>query len=175
MNLEPPNDNVTNVVHWQIKRGIRVCMKEECFGSAVILIYSGIDAMAYVSLPAGHDSVKRDDFVRWANQYMGLCKSGDLSGDEIYSARCGMLHTYGVASDMTRSGRCRNIGYVEDILPPVRFDPSVSSDLVLVSVKALAEGFFSGIDQFLVDVFSNRSLAPVVENRFNHICKAYSM
>ena len=47
MSLEPASDTLINVIHQQIKRGIRVCLKENCYGSALILIYSGIDAMAF--------------------------------------------------------------------------------------------------------------------------------
>ena len=175
MSSPAPHDTVVNVVHHQIKRGIRVCLDHECFGSAVILVYSGIDAMAYVSLPAERERVKRAEIVRWANRYMPLCKSGDLTGDELYSARCAMLHTYGVASDMTRQGRCRQIGYADDMRPPVRFDPAISKNLVIVSIKALAEGFLSAVDQFLIDVFSNQELAPVAERRFENICVVHKV
>jgi hypothetical protein len=37
-------------------------------------------------------------------------------------------------------------------VPEVRYNPDVAKDFCLVSVLALAEAFFHGIDQFLVDL-----------------------
>jgi len=45
-------DPVINSVYNGIKRGIRVALENDCFGSAVILILSGIDTMAYIAMPA---------------------------------------------------------------------------------------------------------------------------
>ena len=46
-------DPIINVVYNQIKKGISVALENECYASAVILIYSGIDAMAYLDMPDG--------------------------------------------------------------------------------------------------------------------------
>jgi len=63
-------DPIINAVHNGIKRGIRVAIENDCLGSAVILILSGIDSMAYLAMPATQDDVTRSDFVRWAEQYI---------------------------------------------------------------------------------------------------------
>lgn len=47
------------------------------------------------------------------------------------------------------------LGYMSKSVPEVRFNPNVTSDLVLVSVPALAEAFFAGVDKFLVHVFAD--------------------
>lgn len=173
MSINPSNDLLTNVIHQQIKRGIRVCLDNECFGAAVILIYSGMDTLCSLSLPLAQ-GVHRLDFCRWADRYMSLCRSRDVTGDEFYSARCAMLHNYSVDSDMTRKGRCRQIGYMDDSMPAVRYDPSVAKGFVLVSVAALAQSFFDGIDEFLVDVFSDPAKASLAEARLEWVCNIYN-
>ena len=55
------------------------------------------------------------------------------------------------------------------MLPAVRYDPSASTELVLLSVQGLAEGFFSGMDEFLIALFSDKQLAPVAEARLNRL------
>ena len=165
-------DPLINAVHNGIKRGIRVALENDCLGSAVILILSGIDAMAYVGMPAGQEDVTRNDFITWVERYIKFSCSEQLSGWDLYGARCAMLHSYGTASDLSRKGKCRQIGYMDKSVPEIRFDPSVSMDLVLVSVPALADAFFSGIDQFLVDVFADKKKRPIADQRLQKLVRA---
>ena len=159
------SDPVINVVHEGIKRGIRIAMENGCLPAAIILIYSGMDAMAYLGMPAGQDDVTRDDFVAWAERYIRFPCKEQLSGLDLYGARCAMLHTHSVAARLTREGRCRMIGYTDQSSPEVSYNPKISKDLVIVSIKGLAEAFSRGIDQFLVDVFADKARGPVVEAR----------
>jgi hypothetical protein len=165
-------DPIINAVHNGIKRGIRVAIENDCLGSAVILILSGIDSMAYLAMPATQDDVTRSDFVRWAEQYIKFPCNEQLTGLDLYGARCAMLHNYGIASDLSRKGKCRQIGYMDRSVPEVRFEPKVSRDLVLVSVPALADAFFSGVDKFLLDLFVDKKMASVAEQRLEKLVQA---
>lgn len=76
-----------------------------------------------------------------------------------------MLHNYSVYSDLSRQGKCRVIGYKSNSIPPVIYAPEVNKNLVLVSVSALAESFFRGVDQFLVELFADQAKAKKAEER----------
>lgn len=165
-------DPIINAIHNGIKRGIRVALENNCLDSAVILILSGIDAMAYISMPAGQGDVTRNDFVRWAEQYIRFPCSEQLTGLDLYGARCAMLHSYSTASKLSREGKCRQIGYTDKSVPEVHFAPNVSNSLVLVSVPALAEAFFAGVDKFLVHVFADKKKAPIAEQRLMKLVQA---
>jgi hypothetical protein len=165
-------DPIINAVHNGIKRGIRVALENDCLGSAVILILSGIDAMAYIAMPASQDDVTRSDFVRWAEQYVKFPCREQLTGLDLYGARCAMLHNYGTASELSRKGKCRQVGYMDKSVPEVRFNPVVSNGLVLVSVPALADAFFAGVDKFLVDLFADKKKASVAEQRLKKLVQA---
>ena len=163
------HDTITNAIYDGIKRGIKVCIDNECFGSAVILIYSGIDSMAYLGMPAGQTDVTRKDFIDWADRYIKFPCKEQLTGADMYGARCGMLHNYSVYSNMSHSGQCRIVGYMDKAIPEVIYNPAVNKSMVLVSVPALAEAFFRGIDQSLVDVFLDNAKAQVVEARMKNL------
>src|SRR5687768_16366050 len=136
---------------WYQARHPRHTLEKNCLGSAVILFLSAIDAMAYLEVPPDQNGVNRSDFVRWVERYIKFPCKEQLSGLELYGARCAMLHNYGTASDLSRKGRCRQVGYMDKSVPEVRYDRNVSREVVLVSVPALADAFFSGVDKFLVD------------------------
>jgi len=86
-----------------------------------------------------------------------------------------MVHQYGAESDVSRKGKCRLVSYMDYSIPEVRFQPSIDPNLVLVSVKALAEAFFKGVDSFLVDTFANKEKAAVAESRIQRITHEVSV
>lgn len=162
-------DPVINAIHNGIRRGIEVAVANGCHGSAVILIYSGMDSMAYLAMPAQQTDVTGKDFIDWANRYIKFPCKEQLTGADLYGVRCAMVHTYSVRSKMSREGKCRLIGYMDKSVPEVRYEPSVNKELVLASVPALADAFFRGVDAFLVDAFSNKDRAKIVEERMKHL------
>lgn len=121
--------------------------------------------MALLNMPASQTDVTRTDFIEWADRYIKFPCSEKLTGFDLYGARCSMFHSYGVVSKMSRDVKCRMVAYMTKIEPEIRYNPDVDKNLVLVSVPALAESFYKGIDQFLVDLFSNKDKAKVAEVR----------
>ncbi len=158
-------DPITNAIYGGIKEGIKVAVANNCYGSAVILILSGIDSMAFLNMPASQKDVTKTDFIDWVDRYIKFPCTEQITGSDLYGARCAMLHTYGVVSKMSRDGRCRMVGYMSEAVPEIRFNPAVNDKLVMVSIPALAESFYKGIDQFLVNLFTNKEKAKVAEER----------
>lgn len=152
---ELDKDGVINAINDGIRHGIKVVIDNGCFGSVVILIFSGMNAMAFLGMPKGQKGVSRGDFISWAKRYIKFPCRDQLSGANMYGARCGILHNYSSNSRMPWNGECRIVGYMDRSVPEVRYNPEFSKEQVLVSVQALAEAFFRGVDQFLIDLFSD--------------------
>jgi len=163
------SDPIINAINNGIRRGIKVALDNKCFGSTVILLYSGIDAMAYLNMPANQEDVTKNDFIEWADKYIKFPCNEQLTGKDLYGARCAMLHNYSVFSRMSRNGECRVIGYMDHSIPEVRFNPSVSSSLVLVSIQALVDAFSKCIDNYLVDLFSDNNNKMLAEKRLENL------
>ena len=112
-------DPIINAIYNEIKRGIQITLDNKCLGSALILICSGVDIMANLSRPVGAREARDSDFVRWAEKYMKVVKEGGITGEELYSARCAIIHTYGVESRRTRKGTARKIAFIHKGYCPV--------------------------------------------------------
>jgi len=162
-------DPVVNAIYQGINRGIRIAIDNQCYGSAVILILSAIDSMAYLGMPPGQEDVTRDDFVKWADKYIKLPCDQQLTGLDLYGARCGMLHAYSTTSRLQRQGKCRHVTYADRAIPQIIYDPEVSPDLVIVSVEALAQAFFEGVNKFVVDLYSDPQKARLADERFQGV------
>lgn len=166
------NDPIVNAIYDGIKRGIEVTLENCCYGSAVKLIYSGIDTMAYLNTPAGQLDVERKDFISWVERYIKFPCKEQLTGLDLYGARCAMLHTYSARSKLSREGKCRMVCYMDKGIPEIRCKPGID-DLVIVSVSALADAFFKGIDEFLVVLFANKEKAAVAEERLKELMQEH--
>lgn len=162
------DDPFINAVHYGIKRDISVAMDNGCLRAAIILIYAGIDAMGYTTLPPGQDEVSRSSFIEWANKYIRFPGKEQLTGEELYAARCGILHTYGVESRLSRAGRCRKIGYYGGVnVPPITPGGTIAPDCVWVTVSALRDAFFQGIDEYADEASRDEARWAQIESRLH--------
>jgi len=162
-------DPLWNAVYGGIKEDINLMLGAERFRGALILLYAGMDCMASIARPDGQEDVTRDDFIAWTERYIEFPGKHQLTGLDLYAARCALLHQYGIESRLSREGKCRQLGYADKMSPPVKVDPSISPDFVIVSIHALVEAFFLGTDRFVVDVFKDARRGAVAERRFRDL------
>lgn len=114
--------------------------------ATIMMTYSFIDAMAWASLPEGRDEVKRTDFISWVESWMQTSAPFEYqyNGDDVYNARCAMLHT--LSPQIRRGGR--RFGYHGGI--PHRYRPDIAQDLVMVSVPLLVNDLWSDVSRFML-------------------------
>jgi len=153
----------------EIRHGIQTALNNKCYGATLILIYAGIDAMANLARQEGQGWVRSDDFIGWVDRYLQVESAEKVSGPEWYSARCAILHTYGVESTRTQSGGARKLGYMVGGKPAVKYDPQVDPNLLIVDCVALAEAFFQGLDKFMVDLFADSERQKLIESRLQKL------
>lgn len=167
------NDPIINVVHTGIKKPIRLLLEADCFPAALALTFSGIETMAFLAMPEGQEEVKRTDFADWCDRYIRFSGKEQVTGLEFYGARCGLLHTHSPISRLSKQGKVRVIIYADRLEPPVKFDPAISPSVVMVSIAALVDAFFAGVDRFLIDVFKNPDRGKRVDARFQWLFHTY--
>jgi hypothetical protein len=90
----------------QIRRGMDLCLGEALVIPALALPYSGIDVLGF--LAPTEPRATRQTFIRWADAYLAafLNRKG-IGGIDLYSARCGVLHTGQAPSDLVDLGEAR--------------------------------------------------------------------
>ncbi len=165
-------DPLINAIYQGIKRGIQVTYDNECYRACLILIYCGIDAMAYLHLPTNRADVHADDFIQWVERYLSpnLKNSAtQVTGEELYSARCAVVHTYTVESRRTKSGSARAIGYTIGGGQSVVWDATVNPDLILLRLETLRDAFFTAIDRFLIEGYADKQKQPILETRLRKL------
>ena len=145
---------------------------------ALILLYAGIDFAASLDRHDPDSNVTRDDFLSWVEKY--LLPGNDLrcSALDLYSARCGWVHTYTSKSRMVRSGEAKEIFYQfgehdnEEQLQKSIKNPSVA---VAVHFTKLFNAFRDGLDRWERDFLGNpKHLAKVTHNSEKLLYRVHS-
>ena len=65
-------DPLTNIVYAGLKDPIRLLLDNQYYFAALALIFSGIDAMAYLGIPDSKEKVDSGDFIAWCDRYIDL-------------------------------------------------------------------------------------------------------
>ena len=98
--------------------GIMLCREHECPGSALVLVYSAIDNLAFLTMDEKRGDVTGADFRRVAKQYIG--SSVGATADELWAARCGILHCHTADSKLSRERHILKLVYQYGSVQPKR-------------------------------------------------------
>jgi hypothetical protein len=135
------------------------------------LLMSAIDVASGIERPRDKLDTTRDDFISWADRYLTL--SGPeytLRGVDLYAARCGLLHGYTAQAKLISQGKAVMLGWLDDMMPPVRANEDQS--LVLASLAALFVAFNHGLADSISRINRNEELAALVNERMAFMFQA---
>jgi hypothetical protein len=89
--------------------GIEACIEKRLTAPALILIYSAIDTAGW--LDSDESYATRDSFTNWVDRYLLKAKPLPCTALDLYSGRCGLLHTFTPDSRLSSEGKARRICY----------------------------------------------------------------
>ncbi len=77
------------------------CQDARAASATAVMVYVGIDVMAFLSMPETHAKQGRSDLVAWVDTYLTATPEStyQYDGRDVYGARCAMLHTYSIEAD----------------------------------------------------------------------------
>lgn len=173
--MHEASEHLEKIVNEGILRGISVAFDNKCYGSAVVLIYAGIDAMAFLSMPDNQEDVTRNDFVNWVDANLEFNSENQVSGLELYGARCGMVHNYGVFSKLSREEKVRVIGYVDESQDDIIIDQTGESSLVLISIRGFSYAFSKAIEKFVESVWNDEERMKTINERLRKLVQSIDL
>jgi hypothetical protein len=120
---------------------------------AITLIYSAIDHMSWLNA-AGEPGGR--GFKDWVNRFLFNGNTFDFNAEDLWAARCGLLHTGAAESDLYRDGRAKLVYYVvgesqpdESMLNPVLTAHGITrSQVVIVNYHWLSTEFVDALSRF---------------------------
>lgn len=156
----------------QLITAIDFCFRERLIAPTLTLLYSGIDTMAWLGLPDNQEDVTREDFTRWTDRYL-LPDSGiPCTALDLYSSRCGIVHSMTGESRATRRGVAKRIFYAwgnhrADDLQLIL--DRIGQPIVAVQVDTLVRAFQIAVGRFVKATEQDPGLNRRVGSRFEKV------
>jgi hypothetical protein len=130
---------------------------------AITLLYTTIDAMAWLALPDGRETVKMGDFTGWVQRYELDRAVSPCTADELYGARCGFVHSCNPESTLSRAGSVREIVYMRGYAGRRMLQEEIEAlgkenEAVALHLADFRRGLASAIEGFRGDIYTNKAL-----------------
>ena len=133
--------------------------------AALILLYAGMDIIASIELKKRNN---KTSFMSWADAYLIPAGSLECTSLELYSARCGILHTMTAESDLSRRGEARAIYYSWGAADPEQLNAAIElseakGTAVVVNVEQLSDAFMAAVINWAREVRLNADRLQRIE------------
>jgi len=92
-------------------KAITVLWRNELPGHFLTVCYSTIDTLGLLFSPPDQVSADRKSFKAWVDRFLIPRARDDYNSIDLYAARCAILHSHSTASDLSRSGKARQVQY----------------------------------------------------------------
>jgi len=165
----PPD--LPEIIHGKrgMLEGIKACMKVECLVSVITLVYSTIDAVSALTRPKHKENTESKVFINWVDQYLLPGSELSCSANDLYGARCGVLHTYSPDSGMARRGEAKPLVYRWETGPSADALVELPEGAIEICVEHLVKALKQGIRQFLDKVENNPDVNKLVRHHLSSL------
>jgi len=129
---------------------------------ALVVLYSAIDTLAWVSLESG--DVTRSAFYQWVDTYIVPEKMIGCTAQDLYAARCAIVHSGTTESKLIRDGNARELWYVTSSSSAEHlqnYAQSADSNAHVIPFTLLVSAFAEGTMNFSRALVEN----PELNNR----------
>ena len=140
----------------QLFQVINIALEGNCIEPALILLYSGMDAMGWLDSPVGQKDATPTTFLNWCGKYLLHPQADtDVTPLDLYAARCGLLHQHTADSKLYRQGKVTKLFYSRKTQTgEVGFDQMKVGPTwpVWADIDILLQRFRAGVEAFRKDV-----------------------
>ena len=150
MRIEPELEEVIYGERGMLK-AIYFCLENQCLVSAITLIFAAIDALSALTRPKDKKKTTREYFISWVDRYIKPEETLNCTSIDLYSARCGVLHTHMPESNLTMKGKARPIIYEWHSGPAADSSIPLPEGALVIQIEVLHKAFEEAVYQFIVD------------------------
>ncbi|MBA4682522.1 hypothetical protein DP090_010385 [Pseudomonas sp. MDMC216] len=155
----------------QVLQAIEHCENNNLLTPALVLLYSSIDSVSWLATSSTKESGKA--FKTWVTDWMLKTPTIKCTADELYAARCGLVHTLTPTSSQTQKGT-RKIAYSWGTASNEQLEELIqrtgsNQKLVSVHLSELIQAFRIGMADYLNYVSED----PLRMEAFEEKCKEH--
>lgn len=144
------------------KKEIRDLYKKKAVMPCLMLLYSFIDILAWLRYESEQRKVGAR-YKKYLKSYLLPQSKLGCTAEDIYSARCGLLHQYSAESDKVRTGAAKKIHY--SAYEPKKTTKPTDKKTIIIHVEDLIQAFEKSIENLLNELKANPCLRIEVTQR----------
>ncbi len=149
-------------------QAIEMCIEKRFISSALTLIYSGIDNLAYLNTRDNKNVKPR--YLEWINAYMDVSSKLNCKPIDLYAARCGIVHTNTPDSDLSYKKEAVQVVYSYGTLSKEELQLCVDraqkkDKIIVIQIEELFEEYKKGIANFFKELEKNPKKSELVKMR----------
>ena len=164
-------DSGSRIVAWfnERLRAIGSCGNNGFPEACLTLIYSGIDTLGLLAAPPATVDATGETFQDWCERYLltrlRSIEGSSLTADDLWGARCGVLHTSTPVSTRSRIGSAREIYYEFQGNVGVNLMANTRLKPLVLTIEDLAKAFKEGGMAFIADLGQDQTSLQAAESR----------
>jgi hypothetical protein len=154
-------DETVRSIRWHLDNGLLT--------QALTILYAALDALSWLNVATNTMNTTRAHFIDWVDAYFLPGSGLPCSADDIYSARCGILHSRLAGSVRAAAERgARDINYrtgPDEVHSTTRWRSSAEGSLIEVGPNDLLQAFINAVDRFAAEVNGDDERRRSVQGR----------
>lgn len=158
--------NLDNII-----KSIELCLNAKLQISSLVLLYSGIDIVAWLNRPVSKERATRKDFIRWVDDFLLPNPNIKCEAIDLYAARCAVVHSYSFSSKLSTEGKAKEIYYAWGKANVNPFQNNVNrryeKNATAIHVNDFLEAFKEGIEKFKLSIKNDKEKEKIVCGRAN--------
>jgi hypothetical protein len=155
---------------------------KDLYGQLLIIIYSSIDTLGLLDAPPSQSTTSGASFKNWSKKYLLSDPNIEFSDIDLWAARCAVLHTFTSESNLSKSGKAKELQYYAgdksspELMQFVSATKSIDGGKHLpVHFEDLIQAFISGFERFVHDLDTNCTANAAYTDRLYNILQPRPM
>jgi hypothetical protein len=154
----------------EMTKTIEDCLKNKEKLACLILFYSTIDIMAWLSRDPHDADSTREDFIRWVEEFLLPGTGLDCKGEDLYAARCAVIRSYAQAWGSSQNYKIagNKIHYIWGKVNNSNAKISKSKptdEPISIPVESLVKALQTAIQRFNNSLIDNRAMFELINER----------
>ena len=103
------NSKIIEPYLFETLSSIKLLYKNNLHTQALIITMSTIDSFGLLNSPVSETKSSSRSFKEWADKYICSNPEIEYTSEDLWGYRCSLLHTFTMSSDLSKSGRVKEI------------------------------------------------------------------
>ena len=173
--------NIEKYIH-SVVEAVDILHQKKLMGQVLTIIYSSIDACGLLDAPINQEKATGTTFKNWVNKHMLSDHTIECSADDLWGARCAVLHTHTTTSDLSKASKVKELQYISG--PPehplVIAFLEASKDIgehesIGINIDLLIIAFLKAISKFNKEFLARIIDCEVSKNRASKVLLHFAM